>query len=61
MVGIFREAETLAWRTKGSSGITVYKGQYATIVVKTVIKDSCGFSARSVDHILLWVFVKFFR
>ena len=28
-------------------------------MVKTVVENSCGFSARSVDHILLWVFVKF--
>ena len=46
--------------TKRSAGVTVQKLQHPAVMVKAVIENRSGFSAGSVDYVLLGVLVKFF-
>jgi len=61
VIGSFIETEAFARGTKSPAGISVHELQHPIILIEAVIQYGSGCSTRPVNHLLLGVFVKFFR
>jgi hypothetical protein len=60
IVGAFIQAQSFPGAAKSSPGIPVQKLQHSIVLIQAVIQNGAGFSNRSIDYILLGIFVKVF-